>query len=84
MIWHHLAIVSNYFMATAKHLVKISKYLTTKTRLTTSYYCTELKCYHLTITSRSATIVSFGNNNPKMHCEFANLETRWRRDVLGS
>jgi hypothetical protein len=40
---HHLAIGSDYFMATAKHLVAISKYSTTKTRLTTIYYCTELK-----------------------------------------
>ena len=81
MIWHHLAIGSDYFMATAKHLVAISKYSTTKTRLTTIYYCTELKCYHLTMTSHSATIVSFGNNNPEMHCEFANLETRWRINI---
>jgi hypothetical protein len=70
MIWHHSAIGSDYFMATAKHLIAISKYSTTKTRLTKIFYCTELKCYHLTMTSRSATIVSFGNNNPKMHCEF--------------
>jgi hypothetical protein len=65
--------------------------LATKTRLTTIYHLTELKCYHLTLLtmahrdkaampSRSATctVVSFGHNNPKMHCEFANLETRWR------
>jgi hypothetical protein len=76
-----LAIGSDYFMATAKHLVTISKYSKTKTRLTTIYYCTELKRYHLTMTSRSATIVSFRNNNPKMHCEFANLETRWRINI---
>jgi hypothetical protein len=73
-----LAIGSDYFMATAKHLVTISKYSTTKTHLTTIYYCIELKCYDLTMTSHSATIVSFGNNNLKMHCEFANLETRWQ------
>jgi hypothetical protein len=81
MIWHHLAIGSDYFMVTAKHLIAISKYSTTKTRLTKIFYCTELKCYHLTMTSRSATIVSFGNNNPKMHCEFANLETKCRTKI---
>jgi hypothetical protein len=76
MIWHHLAIGSDYFMATAKHLVTISKYSTTKTLLTTIYHRTKPKCYHLTMTSRLATIVLFGNNNPKMHCEFANFATR--------
>jgi hypothetical protein len=81
MILHHLAIGSDYFMATAKHLVTISKYSTTKIRLTNIYYCTELKCYHLTMTSGLATIVSFANNNPKMHCEFANLKTRWRINI---
>jgi hypothetical protein len=50
---NNLAIGSDYFMVTAKHLVTISKYSTTKTRLTTIYYCTELKCYHLTMTSRT-------------------------------
>jgi hypothetical protein len=39
------------------------------------------KCYHLTMTSHSATIISFGNNNPKMHCKFANLETRWQINI---
>jgi hypothetical protein len=32
-----LAIGSDYFMATVKHLVTISKYSTTKIRLTTIY-----------------------------------------------
>jgi hypothetical protein len=57
-------------MATAtENLVTISKYSTTKTRLTTIYSCTELKCYHLTMPSRSATIISFGNSDAKIHCE---------------
>jgi microsomal dipeptidase-like Zn-dependent dipeptidase len=74
MIWDHLAIGSDYFMATTKHLVTISKYSTTKTRLTTIYH-------PLTMTSRLTTIISYGNSNLKMHCEFANFETRWRINI---